>query len=66
MFWNKELIAVFTQTDFTVDYEIVSGENLSEGNQKIRNPGMQDFQKINIRRYGNSDLLIRIIGCRSQ
>lgn len=34
MFWNKELIAVFTQTDFTVDYEIVSGENLSEGNQK--------------------------------
>lgn len=34
MFWNKELIAVFTQTDFTVDYEIVSEKNLSEENQK--------------------------------
>ncbi len=31
---NKELIAVFTQTGFTVDYEIVSKKNLSEENQK--------------------------------
>lgn len=31
---NKELIAIFTQTGFTVDYEIVSKKNLSEENQK--------------------------------
>lgn len=30
----KELIVIFTQTSFTVDYEIVSKRNLSEENQK--------------------------------
>lgn len=31
---NKELIVIFTQTGFTVDYEIVSKKNLSEENQR--------------------------------
>lgn len=31
---NKELIAIFTQTGFTLDYEIVLKKNLSQENQK--------------------------------
>lgn len=31
---NKELIVIFTETEFAVDYEIVSKKNLSEENQK--------------------------------
>lgn len=42
---NKELIAVFTQTDFTVDYEIVSEKNLSEENQKNQESWYSKFSE---------------------
>ncbi|QAT40648.1 DEAD/DEAH box helicase [Clostridium sp. JN-9] len=42
---NKELIVIFTQTGFIVDYEIVPKKNLSEENQKKQEEWYTRFSK---------------------